>query len=99
MDVTRIVVHKDVVRDLAASPGVVVELAKWATIISARAKARITVRSGRAQRGIVTRVGRDAFGAYADVVSTARGDNGYPYPLKLEKRRPYLRPSIPGRTI
>ena len=91
------------IKDLAHAPYVRDELVRQARPIVAEAQRRAPSsdtgshgrRAGYLRSRIRLRPGQDVHGVLVDVVSDAQAPDGYPYAKELEKRRPYLKPSIP----
>lgn len=70
--------------------------AGWPIVL--RARLRAPKRSGALRAGIIIESGADANGVYADIVTTVDRD-GFAYGTLQDKRRPYLKPAIPGGGI
>lgn len=99
----RIVVDQRAILNTAREPRVRDELERQAAPILARARRNAPVSAsgshgrpaGYLRSRIRTRRGLDTFGWWVDVVSDATSPDGFPYGKVMDRRRPYLRPSLP----
>lgn len=99
----RVVPDPQGILNTAREPRVRDELERQAQPIVAKARRNApTSRTGSHGRPagylrsrIRTRRGLDTFGWWVDVVSDARSPDGFPYGKVMDRRRPYLRPSLP----
>lgn len=99
----RIVVDRQAILNTSRLPRVRDELERQASPIVARARRNAPVSdkgshgrpSGYLRSRIRTRRGMDTFGWWVDVVSDATSPDGFPYGKVMDRKRPYLRPSLP----
>lgn len=98
-----VVVRPDGILEVSRAPYVRDELERRAQPILGKARRNAPVSktgshgrpAGYLRSRVRTRHGLDTYGWWVDVVSDATSPDGFPYGKVMDRRRPYLRPSLP----
>lgn len=98
----RVVIRKGAMEQLAQTNEVAGAIVDRAKMVQTKGQAKAPVSaagshgrpSGYLRRNIRIKYAKDGKGAYADVVTTARTPEGFPYGRMQEKTRGYLKAAI-----